>query len=138
MADAPMKIVYLNPTGQLGGAEISLLDILASIRKAEPDWLLSLIVAAEGPLVSRAKAYGIPTMVVPFPRRFAQLGDAGAGGSAGHQISRLAFVHRLFSAAPAVVTYVRRLRRVLREIAPDVLHTNGFKMHILALWSRPQ
>src|SRR2546422_584269 len=33
-----MKIVYLNPTGQLGGAEVSLLYILASLRAAERVW----------------------------------------------------------------------------------------------------
>jgi hypothetical protein len=29
---------FLNLPGTLGGAEISLLDILASLREAEPDW----------------------------------------------------------------------------------------------------
>ena len=33
-----MKVVYLNPTGQLGGAEKALLDILASLKAADPQF----------------------------------------------------------------------------------------------------
>src|SRR6185503_6265510 len=42
------------------------------------------------------------------------------------------------SAAKGVMAYVKRLRNALRDLAPDLLHTNGFKMHILGLWSRPK
>ena len=49
-----VKIVYLNPTGQLGGAERVLLDLLASLRAAKPDLSTELIVASEGPLAERA------------------------------------------------------------------------------------
>ena len=132
-----MKIVYLNPSGQLGGAEISLLDMLASLSAAQPDWPLHLILAEDGPLVSRARALGAQTIVVPFPASLARLGDAGAGGLAGRELSRRALLGRLLLASPAVVSYVRRLRRILHELAPDVIHTNGFKMHLLGVWANP-
>ncbi len=132
-----MRIAYLNPSGQLGGAEISLLDFLASLRAAEPDWSLRLIVAEDGPLVSRARALGIETTVLLFPAPLARLGDAGVGGPSGNQVSRLALAARLAQASAAVAIYVRRLRRALSEAAPDLIHTNGFKMHILGAWSRP-
>jgi glycosyltransferase involved in cell wall biosynthesis len=133
-----MKILYLNPSGQLGGAEKSLLDFLQSIRAAQPDWPLSLIVSADGPLVSQSRALGVSTTVVPFPPALARLGDAGAGGPAGHQESRLSLVAGLLRSAPAVISYIRKLRRILRELAPDVIHTNGFKMHVLGVWARPR
>ena len=133
-----MKVVYLNPSGQLGGAEVSLLDILASMRAAEPDWQLRLIVGEDGPLVPRAIALGVPTTVVPYPPSIAMLGDAGAGGPAGHHLSRSTLLRKLLSSGPAVVSYIRRLRHVLREQEPDVIHTNGFKMHLLGVWSRPR
>ena len=132
-----MKVVYLNPSGQLGGAEVSLLDILASMRAAEPDWQLRLIVGEDGPLVHRAIALGVPATVIPYPPSLAMLGDAGAGGPAGHHLSRPALLRKLLSSGPAVVSYIRRLRHVLREQEPDVIHTNGFKMHLLGAWSRP-
>ena len=37
-----MRVMYLNVSGEIGGAERSLLDILSSIRQAEPSWELRL------------------------------------------------------------------------------------------------
>ena len=51
-----MRIVFLNPSGQLGGAETALLDLLAAVRDARPAWALELIASADGPLVERAPA----------------------------------------------------------------------------------
>jgi glycosyltransferase involved in cell wall biosynthesis len=130
-----MKIAYLNPSGQLGGAERMLLDVLASVRGAEPQWELHLVVSEEGPLVERAKALGVPVTVLPFPAALARLGDAGAGGPAGEQGNGRALLQGLVSSAPAAASYLRALRRVLRELAPDVIHTNGFKMHVLGVWA---
>lgn len=124
-----MNVVFLNPSGQIGGAERSLLDILASLREAEPTWRLGLVVTAEGPLVAAAGALGVRTTVVPLPEGVARLGDGGARRSAS--------LPRLAAAVPAGIAYVRRLRRAVRALAPDVLHTNGFKMHVLGLWARP-
>lgn len=132
-----MNILYLSPCGQLGGAEKSLLDVLASMRAAKPDWHLSLIVAEDGPLVSRSTELGVSTTIVAFPSVLACLGDAGAGGPAGHRHSRLSLLTELFLAAPQVFTYVRKLRSVIRAIAPDVIHSNGFKMHVLGLRAKP-
>jgi glycosyltransferase involved in cell wall biosynthesis len=131
-----MKIVYLSACGQLGGAEKSLLDILASMRAAKPDWELRLIVAEDGPLVSQSEALGVPAIVVPFPPALTPIGDAGAGGPAGRGRSRLSLLRDVISAGPAIVSYVRKLRRVIREARPDLIHTNGFKMHVLAIWAK--
>lgn len=127
-----MNVVFLNPSGQVGGAERSLLDIFASLRAAEPSWTLRLVCTADGPLVGKAEALGVRTTVVPLPPALAQLGDGGVerGG--------LALATGLARGAPAAVAYLRRLRGVLRDLAPDVVHTNGFKMHVLGLWARPR
>lgn len=132
-----MKVVYLNPSGQLGGAERMLLDMLASLRRAEPEWPLHLVASKEGLLVKKAEALGVSTTVLPFPSVLARLGDAGSGGTAGKQTSRLALLLRLLLALPATAAYVKKLRRVVRELTPDILHTNGFKMHLLGVWARP-
>lgn len=133
-----MRVVYLNPSGQLGGAEMSLLDILASMRKAQPEWSLRLVVSAAGPLVSRATTLGVQTTILPFPPALARLGDAGMDGPAGQQLSRPDFLKKLLSAGTPIATYIKQLRRTLKEFAPDVLHTNGFKMHVLGIWARPR
>jgi glycosyltransferase involved in cell wall biosynthesis len=125
-----MRIVFLNPSGQIGGAERSLLDIIASIRAREPGWELALVATADGPLVGAAEGLGVKVTVLPFPASLAGLGDGGAGGGAA--------VTKLLAALPATARYAKRLRSVLREWAPDVIHSNGFKMHVLGLWTRPR
>lgn len=116
---------------------MSLLDMLASLRAAAPDWRLRLIVSEDGPLVERAEALGVETISLPFPTALARLGDAGAGGPAGRELSRLALGLRLLAVGPKVALYVRRLRRLLRKLAPDIIHTNGLKMHLLGSWAKP-
>jgi glycosyltransferase involved in cell wall biosynthesis len=132
-----MKVVYLNPSGQLGGAERMLLDMLASLRTSEPEWSLHLVASEEGPLIERAEALGVKTTVVSFPQALARLGDAGAAsaGSAERQTSRPALFLKTLQAAPATASYVRKLRRVIDELEADVIHTNGFKMHLLGVWA---
>jgi glycosyltransferase involved in cell wall biosynthesis len=130
-----MKILYLNPTGLFGGAERTLLDVLASVKIAEPDWTLALVTGGDGPLVERARALGIATTVLALPESLERIGDAGAGGPAGWQFTRLAMLRAMAGAACAVPPYTRRLSRKIDEISPDVVHTNGFKMHILGVWA---
>jgi len=117
----------------MGGAEKSLLDILASVRAAKPDWSLCLVVSEDGPLVLQSRALGVETIIVPLPSALARIGDASVGGPAGHQRSRWLLLLELFSASPAALAYVRKLHRVLRELSPDVIHSNGFKMHVLGV-----
>ena len=71
-----MRIVFLSPSGELGGAETALLDILAAIREARPDWALAMIAASSGPLVAKAAAYA-DAAAMPFPNALARLGEWG-------------------------------------------------------------
>jgi glycosyltransferase involved in cell wall biosynthesis len=132
-----VKVVYLNPSGQLGGAERSLLDIIASLQAAEPTFAARLIASSDGPLVKKARELGVQAAVAPFPAALARLGDGGAGGPAGRQVSRLHLLLRLAKAAGPIAAYGMRLRQTLIEMQPDVIHTNGFKMHLLGLWAAP-
>jgi len=132
-----MRIVFLNPTAQIGGAERSLLDFMASLRQAEPTWPLNLVTGDSGPLVDACKAIGVPARVAQLPNELARLGDAGAGGPAGQELSKTVLLGRLAFASVAAARYARTLRRLLDELKPDLIHTNGFKMHVLGAWAKP-
>ena len=131
-----MHIAYLNPSAQLGGAEVALLDMLASIRLTAPNWKLELLASGEGPLPVKARLLGVTVTVLPFPRAISQLGDAQASSSAKGN-SKWGLFIRLVLAAPFIAAYAIRLRMTLRRISPDVIHTNGFKMHILGALAKP-
>jgi glycosyltransferase involved in cell wall biosynthesis len=71
----------------------------------------------------------VDARVLPFPPALAALGDAGAGR---------ALPVAMALAAPGAGLYLARLRRLLGEMAPGLVHTNGFKMHLLGAWAAPR
>jgi len=133
-----VKIAFLNPSGILGGAEISLLDILASLREAQPDWSFHLILGGDGPLAHVTRALGVPTSVLPFSPALTALGDSGSDAPGDAHLSRFDLFKSVTSALAGSFRYIVRLRSALRALEPDVIHTNGFKMHLMGLWARPQ
>lgn len=126
-----MRIAFLNPTGVLGGAELSLLDIIASFRLQPDQWDLHLVLGQDGPLAERARDLQVSVTALPFPENLAQAGDAGDSGG------RLKSTAKLARAGISAISYGRLLRQQLRTIAPDIIHTNGFKMHILGARNAP-
>ena len=123
-----MRISFLSASGQLGGAETSLLDVLASLRAARPAWRLQLVIASDGPLAARAEALGVTTVSAPFPASVARLGERSAASSS-HGYAR--FAAQLGLAAGPIASYIAHLRRTLGAFRPDLVHTNGLKMHVL-------
>jgi len=119
-----MNVLYLNPSGQMGGAETSLSTLMESLRELHPDWRLSLLLAEAGPFAARAAKLGVTVQVLPLPRNLALLG-CGARSHSG-------WAWRALRSLPATLRYRTRLKTAIREIRPDVIHTNGFKMHFLA------
>jgi glycosyltransferase involved in cell wall biosynthesis len=99
---------------------------------------MALIVAQQGPLVDFARTAGIDTSVIPFPGMLARLGDAAAGGPAGNSVGGAELIGRMLMSGPGVGAYVLRLRRAIRAAAPQVVHTNGLKMHILGAIAAPR
>jgi glycosyltransferase involved in cell wall biosynthesis len=130
-----VKLLFLDPSAQLGGAEAALYELLAALRRAHPAWSLRLAVAAEGPLVPRVRALDVPVTVLPFPPALARLGDWSLGRETG---GRAAAAWSLAQAAAPTARYAVALRRMLHDERPDVIHTNGLKMHVLGAWTRPR
>ena len=114
----------------MGGAESSLVDILASLRQAEPSWPLHLLAASDGPLIGRVRSLGVTAEVLPFPPAIARLGEHGAAASGGAM--RLAAQIALASAA--ALRYRAALGRAIDAFDPAIVHTNGLKMHVLGAW----
>ena len=128
-----MRIVFLSPSGELGGAETALLDILAAVREARPAWELSMIAASNGPLLGKAAAFA-QVSAVPFPKALARLGEWGARRSTA---ARLQLGAGLIAASAPAISYARRLHTELRERNPHIIHSNGLKMHLLGARARP-
>ena len=71
----PVQILYVNPTGQLGGAEYSLLDLAGSLDRTR--FVPVLACLGDGPLAAAASSRGIQVVPVQLPRRFAELSLKG-------------------------------------------------------------
>jgi glycosyltransferase involved in cell wall biosynthesis len=81
------------------------------------------------------RALGVSITVVPFPPRLAQVGEWGAGTSL---LGRVRLAAACLTAAWGALGYLRRLRRVVTQQKPDVVHSNGVKMHLLSAWVVPR
>ena len=125
-----MRVMFLTPTGQLGGAESSLVDILASLRHAEPSWPLHLLAASDGPLTGRVRSLGVTAEVLPFPPAIARLGEHGAAGSGGPG-GTIRFAVQIALGSASAVRYRTALDRAIDAFDPAVVHSNGLKMHVL-------
>ena len=131
--DAPFKVVYFNPTGTLGGAELCLLDVVAGVRAGRPEWSIKVLLADDGPVRSALERLGIDCDVLPIPSRLAAAGDSDASST-----SPLRKLLRLSTTIPSTLGYFLKVRRALRAEGADLLQTNGMKAHLLGAWGAPR
>ncbi len=123
-----MTVAFLSVSAEMGGSEVSLLELVRGLRRLAPSWRIAVVLPREGPLTASARACGAEAHVLPLPARLARLGEASGRGPAG-LVGRGA---SLMLAAGSLGPYSRRLARLLADLGPDVVHTNGFKLHVLA------
>src|SRR5262245_44536003 len=114
-----MRVLFLSPIGHIGGAERVLLDLIAAIRSLSPELDLHLLALADGPPSDAARAMGVHVNVLPTADSVATLGDSAA--SAG----KIRLMARALFAAPDTWFLARRLRKVIHQIAPDIIHSIG-------------
>jgi glycosyltransferase involved in cell wall biosynthesis len=122
-----MHIVFLNPVGTLGGAERILLTAVGALRSLESRPRITVIAAGPGPLLDAARQLGAEVLCLPLPPVLAGLTDSHRASA-----SWLYWCRRTAALGAAVPQYTSRLAKVLAAIAPDVIHSNGLKMHLLA------
>jgi glycosyltransferase involved in cell wall biosynthesis len=108
-----LRVVYLDHVARLSGGEIALARALPAVLDTiDPH----VILGEDGPLVARLREQGISVEVIAMQERARDLRKdrVRAGGLDP-------------GAAAATVAYVWRLRRRLRELRPDLVHTNSLK-----------
>jgi glycosyltransferase involved in cell wall biosynthesis len=117
------RIGVLDSIAQVGGAEISLLEL---IRRLDGTPKVTLILPEDGPLRDKASRAGIEVCVLPWPERLMTVGErAGLQG-----------IRETILAAGASRGLAGRLAQLLRSIDADGLITNGIKAHILGAAAR--
>jgi glycosyltransferase involved in cell wall biosynthesis len=122
-----MRIAFLSVSPEMGGSEVCLLQLVRGVRRFEPSWQVSVVVPREGPLARRARESGAHAHVLPLPPALARLGESQMRGRAAIARHGAALVAAVGSAA----AYTRRLSTLLAGIGTDLVHSNGFKMHVL-------
>jgi len=129
-----VRIVFLSVSAGFGGSESALWQLVRGLRRLAPATDCVVVVPREGALSARVRELGATVRVVPMPDALASFGEWSLrGASAVAKRSAAAL-----SAIAAVAPYQRALEGVLREIGADVIHTNGFKMHVLASRAEPR
>jgi glycosyltransferase involved in cell wall biosynthesis len=118
-----MRVVLLDPSGQIGGAERVLLDCI-QVGDGCPGATMSVVTLAAGPLADAARALGAMAVVVEAPSTFSRVGDAFA--SAGNVIRSLLGALLQFPA------FFRRFSRAVSGLTPQLIHSHGIKTHVLA------
>jgi len=121
-----VKILFINPLAELGGAERSLLDLIRSLREKSESAEVTVCAFSSGPLLDAVRSMGCEALLVPLPAALARLGD-----SAGDNSTRARTVVRgIASTLARGPAFVWRLRREIDRVGPDIVHTNGFKAHL--------
>lgn len=126
-----MRILFLTPLGEIGGAERVLLNTIASLRRTGSELDIHVIVGAGGALLTALNESGAKARLLRMPRSLAALGEHALAGS---MTARSPFRAALATARAAggASTYAVRLRQAVGHLRPDIIHSNGNKFHLLA------
>jgi glycosyltransferase involved in cell wall biosynthesis len=108
----PVRVVYLDHCARLSGGELALVRLLPALRGVDPH----VVLAEEGPLMERLVQAGISAEVLPLSGR-------------ARNLHRESVTPLRFPPYAGLLTanYVARLARRLRELRPDIVHTNSLK-----------
>src|SRR4029079_9344382 len=90
-------------------------------------WEAIVVVPRDGDLAARVRAAGASVEILPMPATLAGFGEWSLRGAS--DFARR--VDALVGGARSIIGSRGDLRRVLARVAPDLVHTNGFKLHVL-------
>jgi glycosyltransferase involved in cell wall biosynthesis len=118
------RILYISPAANLGGAERCLLETLKCLDREKFDPAVLLL--EDGPLRAEIKPHATKVIFLPLPQILSRAGD-----HAGDLIGKIRMLFCLFF-------FVRKLRKMLVSLQPDILHANGIKAQLLCSLSKPR
>jgi glycosyltransferase involved in cell wall biosynthesis len=107
-----LRVVFVDHCAQLSGAELALVRLLPAL----PEVSAHVVLAEDGPLVSRLQGCGASVEVAALDERARSLPR--------HQVGWQALAQRQALRWPAYVVFLARRLRALR---PDVVHTYSLK-----------
>jgi L-malate glycosyltransferase len=110
-----MKVLYLNHTSQISGAEHALLALL----KRLPADIDPAVACAQGPLAEKVRELGIPVMTV--------------GGTSGSLKLHPVYTPR---AVVDVATSALALKRLARRFGADLVHANSIRAGVIGVLAR--
>jgi glycosyltransferase involved in cell wall biosynthesis len=125
-----MRLALVSVSDQLGGSEVVLLQIVEHVRRTRPDWSVDVVVPGAGPLAARSAALGARVHALAMPPALARLGEWGTAARP------LGVLRQLSAAITALPGYERGFADLLDTIRPDIIHSNGFKAHVVAARAR--
>lgn len=132
----PRKILFIAPTGQLGGAERCLVDTIWSLHQSHPEMEMQLVVGTQGPLIQSSFDAGLHAcQFIPLPERVRKMGDSGLSKSLS---GYLFFIMRVLISVPSLIIYLIRLRELIGQQNPTIVHVLGLKMQLLSLLIVPR
>jgi glycosyltransferase involved in cell wall biosynthesis len=110
---SPPRVVFVDHVARLSGGELALLRLASAFDgRIDP----YVILGEEGPLVERLRALGVAVEVLPM--------DPEVRDARRTNIVSVRHAPRLVA---ATIRDAWRLRRRLRELDPDIVHTNSLK-----------
>lgn len=114
-----MKVLFVNPGRDLGGAERSLLLLLDALREHEVEPMVAAF--GDGPFSAALLERRVPVSYVNLPE------SVRSASRYNHPEGRFESVALAARSLPAVV----ELARIARRHKSDLIHTNGMKAHLL-------
>jgi len=116
----PLRVLVLDHTGALGGAELALVRTCEALG---PDVDVRVLLFADGPLRDRLESLGVRVEVLPLDPDLNELDRA--------TVARAAPAHA--KSVARLLAFEVRLARRVRELRPDVVHTTSLKADLLGI-----
>lgn len=113
--DWKLRVVYIDHTARLSGAELALLRLLPALEDVEAH----VILGEDGPLVARLHEAGVSVEVMTL-----------AVGAASLDRERIRMATATSREGVEAAIYTVRLARRLHQLRPDLVHTNSLKAAI--------
>jgi glycosyltransferase involved in cell wall biosynthesis len=114
-----IKVLYINPSSQLGGAEWVLLDLVTHLDRTRFTPLV--ILPKNGPLVERLQGAGIEVRLISALVPLLGL---------GRYSQPLDYV-RTFPALASLIPGLLQIKRIIQDEEIAIVHSNGIKTHFL-------